>query len=74
LNVHYGLHAVAISGRGAFFTVYLLKAGLSMPGVLVSLALILLGRFIVRPVVIGLSVRWVCGAWSWSARRNWSSV
>jgi Major Facilitator Superfamily len=59
LNVHYGLHAVAMSGGGAFFTVYLLKAGLSIPGVLVSLALILLGRFIVRPAVIGLSVR--CG-------------
>jgi hypothetical protein len=58
LNVHYGLHAVAMSGGGAFFTVYLLKVGLSIPGVLVSLALILLGRFLVRPVVIGLSVRW----------------
>ena len=58
LNVHYGLHAIAMTGGGGFFTVYLLKAGLSVPGALLSVALILLGRFVVRPAVIGLCVRW----------------
>jgi DHA1 family inner membrane transport protein len=58
LNVHYGLHAIAMTGGGAFFTVYLLRAGLSIPGALLVVALIVLGRFIVRPTVIGLCVRW----------------
>src|SRR5262245_13287972 len=58
LNLHYGLHAIAMTGGGGFFTVYLLKAGLSVPGALLSVALILLGRFVVRPAVIGLCVRW----------------
>jgi len=58
LNVHYGLHAIAITGGGAFFTVYLLRAGLSIPGALLVVALILLRRFVVRPTVIGRCVRW----------------
>jgi hypothetical protein len=52
LNLHYGLHCIALYGGGAFFLVYLLRAGLAVPGVLVSLALILVGRFAVRPLVI----------------------
>ena len=31
LNLHYGIHAIALSGGGAFFAVYLLKLGLSVP-------------------------------------------
>jgi hypothetical protein len=31
LNLHYGIHAIALSGGGAFFAVYLLKSGVS-PG------------------------------------------
>src|SRR5947207_2270688 len=58
LNLHYGIHCVALYGGGAFFAIFLLKAGVSVPGVLVSIALILLGRLAVRPVVIGLAVRW----------------
>ena len=38
--------------------VYLLKSGVSVPAVFVSIALILLGRFLIRPLVIVLSVRW----------------
>jgi hypothetical protein len=57
LNLHYGIHAIAMSGGGAFFAIYLLKSGISIPGVLVTLALILLGRFVVRPLVILLAVR-----------------
>jgi len=56
LNLHYGIHAIAMSGGGAFFAIYLLKAGISIPGVLVTIALILLGRFVLRPLVILFAV------------------
>ena len=58
LNLHYGLHCIALYGGGAFFLVYLLRAGLPVPGVFLSLALILVGRFMVRPLVIPLAARW----------------
>ncbi|HEV8030575.1 MAG TPA: MFS transporter [Stellaceae bacterium] len=58
LNLHYGIHAIALYGGAAFFSIYLLKSGVPIPGVLVSLALILLGRFLIRPIVIGLAARW----------------
>jgi hypothetical protein len=58
LNLHYGIHAVALSGGEAFFGIYLLKAGLPAVGVLLSIAAILLGRFVIRPSVIGLAIRW----------------
>src|SRR5271155_4306473 len=57
LNLHYGIHTVAMSGGGAFFAIYLLKAGVSLPGVLITLALILVGRFVLRPLVIVFAVR-----------------
>jgi MFS transporter, DHA1 family, inner membrane transport protein len=57
LNMHYAVHAMALSGGAAFFSVYLLKAGVSAQGVLVSLAAILLGRFVLRPIVVPLGVR-----------------
>jgi DHA1 family inner membrane transport protein len=57
LNLHYGIHSVALGGGAAFFAVYLVTAGVPVPGVLVSLALILLGRFVIRPAIVGLSVR-----------------
>jgi hypothetical protein len=57
LNLHYGIHAIALSGGGAFFAVYLLKSGVSIPWILASLALILAGRFIIRPIVVPIAVR-----------------
>jgi len=57
LNVHYGIHAIALSGGASFFAVYLLKAGVSLPGVLVSIALILAGRFVVRPIIVPIAVK-----------------
>lgn len=59
LNLHYGIHCITLYGGGAFFLVYLLRAGLSVPAVLVSLALILAGRFALRPLVIAVATR--CG-------------
>ena len=57
LNLHYGIHAIALSGGGAFYATHLLKSGISVPGVFVSLSLILLGRFVIRPLVVGVAVR-----------------
>jgi MFS family permease len=57
LNLHYGIHSIAMTGAGAFFAAYLLKAGLSAPGVFLTFAAILLGRFLIRPMIIGLAVR-----------------
>ena len=58
LNLHYGIHCLALSGGDAFFLVYLLKAGIPIPAVLLSLALILLGRFAIRPLVVVAALRW----------------
>ena len=57
LNLHYGIHALAMTGGGAFYAVYLLKSGVPLPGVLVAMAAILLGRFIIRPAIIPLTIR-----------------
>jgi hypothetical protein len=57
LNLHYVIQAVAVSGGGAFYAVYLLKAGVPIPGVLIALALILLGRLVIRPVVVPYAIR-----------------
>lgn len=58
LNLHYGLHALATNAGGLFFTVYLLKAGLSAPLVMASIALILAGRFCLRPLTLLVGKTW----------------
>lgn len=57
LNLHYGIHSLALTGSGAFYTVFLLKAGLPLQDVLASLATILLGRFMIRPLILPLVLR-----------------
>jgi MFS family permease len=57
LNVHYGLHALAMYGAGVFFAVFLLKQGVSAPIVFAAIALILAGRFAIRPLVVVLAPR-----------------
>jgi hypothetical protein len=57
LNLHYAIHSIALTGGGAFFSVYLLKAGVAMPLVLTAIAAILLGRLVIRPLVVPLAVR-----------------
>lgn len=52
LNLHYGLHALAMNFGGVFFAVFLLKAGVAAPAVLGALAAILGGRFCLRPLVL----------------------
>jgi MFS transporter, DHA1 family, inner membrane transport protein len=58
LNLHYAIHSIALSGGAAFFVIYLLNSGVPIPGVLVSLALILIARFVIRPIVVGFAARW----------------
>ena len=58
LNLHYWIHAVAMTGGSAFFITYLLKAGVPVPTALSSFAFILLGRFLIRPLIVPLTVRW----------------
>lgn len=57
LNLHYGIHALALSGGGAFFAAFLLKSGVPAEGVLASMAAILIGRFLIRPAILPLGRR-----------------
>jgi len=57
LNIHYAIHSIALTGAGAFFAAYLLEAGVSVPGIFTTFAAILFGRFLIRPMIIGLAVR-----------------
>lgn len=57
LNLHYGIHALALSGGGAFFAAFLLKAGVPAYGVLTAMAAILIGRFVIRPAILPLGRR-----------------
>jgi DHA1 family inner membrane transport protein len=58
LNLHYGIHALALNSGGVFFVVFLLKAGVSTPAVLGAIGAILAGRFLVRPLVLVFATRW----------------
>ena len=57
LNLHYAIHALALTGGGAFFAVFLLKSGVPAPAVIAAVAMILLGRFVIRPSVLVLARR-----------------
>src|SRR5712671_1901470 len=58
LNLHYGIHALAMNAGAAFFVVFLLKSGVPTPTVLATVAAILAGRFLIRPLVLVLATRW----------------
>jgi len=58
LNLHYGIHALVLSGAGTFFAVYLLKAGVPAPAVFASIALVLACRFCIRPLVLVFARRY----------------
>lgn len=57
LNLHFALHAMAVAGGGAFLLVYLVKADVPPHAALLSIALVLLGRFLVRPFLVGFAIR-----------------
>lgn len=58
LNLHYAIHSIAMTGGGAFFAAYLVKAGVSPAGVFLTFAAMLLGRFLIRPFIIAPAARW----------------
>jgi MFS transporter, DHA1 family, inner membrane transport protein len=58
LNLHFGIHSLAVNAGGTFFVVFLLKAGVATPAVLAAIAFILAVRFLVRPLVLVLATRW----------------
>ena len=58
LNLHYGIFALVMNGAGVFICVYLLKAGIPIPGVLAVMAAVLLSRFVIRPMIVPLAVRY----------------
>ncbi len=57
LNIHYGVFALVMSGGGAFYAVFLLKAGVPVRVVFAALAAINMGRFLLRPAVPALAAR-----------------
>jgi MFS family permease len=57
VNVHYAIQAFASAGAGTFLLVYFVLAGLSTVESLFALALIVLGRFVLRPLVLPLAKR-----------------
>ena len=58
VNLHYGIQSLAIAGGGIFFLVFMLRAGVSMPVVLLAQAAIMAGRFAIRPLLLPLAKRW----------------
>jgi hypothetical protein len=58
LNLHYAIHSIALSGGAAFFAAYFVKAGVPVPGVFATFAAILIGRFLIRPTILGLAIRY----------------
>jgi DHA1 family inner membrane transport protein len=58
LNLHFAIHALALSGGGAFYGAFLLRAGTPAPAVLASLALVNGVRFALRPFVLAPARRW----------------
>ena len=58
LNLHYGMHALALNGAGVFFFVFLLKAGVPIPAVFIAIALTVAARFLFRPLILVLAPRW----------------
>src|SRR5476651_2456156 len=57
VNLHSGVHAVALGAGGVFFIAYLLHAGVSVPMTLAAFAAIVAGRFCLRPLILPLGKR-----------------
>ena len=57
VNLHSGVQALAQGAGGVFVLVFLLRAGVSAPLVLCSMAALNLGRFILRPLVLPFARR-----------------
>ena len=58
VNVHSGVQALATSGGGVFFVVFLVEVGLPVPAALSAMAAIMAVRFLLRPAILPLARRW----------------
>src|SRR5262245_12715962 len=58
VNLHFGIHAFANGAGGIFFMVFLLHAGVPIPIALLAQAGIVAGRFVLRPAILPMAVRW----------------
>ena len=58
VNLHYGVKALAESGGGVFYVIFLIRVGLSIPAALAAMAAIVALRFAMRPAVLPLAKRW----------------
>lgn len=57
VNLHSGVQALAQGAGSIFFFVLLLKAGVSVPHALLAQAAIVTARFVLRPLVLPLAIR-----------------
>lgn len=57
VNLHSGVQALAQGAGSIFFFVLLLKAGVSVPHALLAQAAIITARFLLRPLVLPLAIR-----------------
>jgi DHA1 family inner membrane transport protein len=57
LNLHYAVHALALSGSEAFLASFLLSAGVPAPAVLAAVAAIFATRFLIRAFVLPMARR-----------------
>lgn len=58
VNLHSGIQAFANGAGGIFFMVFLLRAGVPIAMALLAQAGIVAGRFVLRPAILPLAVRW----------------
>jgi len=57
LNLHAGIRSMAEGMGGLFVLIYLLRAGFSIPASLCAIALVVTGRFAIRPGVLPIARR-----------------
>jgi MFS transporter, DHA1 family, inner membrane transport protein len=57
IYMHAGLQSFAVNAGGAFIYVYMLKAGIAVQVVLLTIAAVMLSRLILRPLVVPLAKR-----------------
>jgi MFS transporter len=57
LNLHTVIGTAAQSGGGAFFSIYLLKSGIGVPGTLLALAALFAARLVLRTMLLPFAIR-----------------
>ena len=73
INLHTGIQALAQGMGGLFVLVFLLRAGVSIPASLCAMALIFVGRFGIRPLVIASARRFGLKPLVIAGSRAWGS-